>query len=108
MIIENTGSLARDHLANERTFLSWLRTGVTLMGVGVALVKFNALISGILFAVIGILFILFSIKRFFEVMSSLNDGKFIINPKCIVIISIFSIIIILIAFLIIFIEHYVT
>ena len=50
MIIENTCSLARDHLANERTFLSWLRTSVTLMGVGVALVKFNALISGILFA----------------------------------------------------------
>ena len=50
MIIENTDSLAREHLANERTFLSWLRTGVTLMGVGVALVKFDAIISGFLFA----------------------------------------------------------
>ena len=45
-IIENTGSIARDHLANERTYLAWLRTGVTLMGVGVALVKFDVIISG--------------------------------------------------------------
>ena len=107
MIIENTNSLARDHLANERTFLAWLRTGVTLMGVGVALVKFDAIISGFLFAFIGIIFILSSMKRFFEVMNSLNDGKFIINSKCIIIISIFSIISILLAFSIIYIEKYV-
>jgi len=106
MIIENTGSLAREHLSNERTFLSWLRTGVTLMGVvGVALVKFDDIISGFLFAFIGIIFILSSMKRFFEVMSSLNEGKFIINSKCIIIISIMSIILILFAFLIIYIEN---
>ena len=32
------GSRARDHLANERTFLAWLRTAATVMvlGLGVA------------------------------------------------------------------------
>jgi uncharacterized membrane protein YidH (DUF202 family) len=29
--IANTGSVARDHLANERTFLDWTRTGLGLL-----------------------------------------------------------------------------
>lgn len=33
--IENEGSTARDHLANERTFLAWVRTALGLMGLGV-------------------------------------------------------------------------
>ena len=32
----NTGSTARDHLANERTFLAWARTGVGFVAMGVA------------------------------------------------------------------------
>lgn len=35
--IENTGSQARDHLANERTFLAWTRTGVGFAAMGLAL-----------------------------------------------------------------------
>lgn len=30
---------ARDHLANERTYLAWIRTAVSLMGFGVLIVK---------------------------------------------------------------------
>ncbi|TVY44080.1 hypothetical protein LSUB1_G000806 [Lachnellula subtilissima] len=41
--IANTGSVARDHLANERTFLSWTRTGLGFVALGVALAKLNAL-----------------------------------------------------------------
>ena len=33
----NTGSTARDHLANERTFLAWARTGVGFVALGVGL-----------------------------------------------------------------------
>ncbi|CAG8957068.1 hypothetical protein HYFRA_00009269 [Hymenoscyphus fraxineus] len=39
----NTGSVARDHLANERTFLSWTRTGLGFVALGVALAKLDAL-----------------------------------------------------------------
>lgn len=35
----NTGSRLRDHLANERTFLAWIRTGVALITLGIALDK---------------------------------------------------------------------
>jgi putative membrane protein len=30
----------REHLANERTFLAWIRTGIALMGFGFVIVKF--------------------------------------------------------------------
>ena len=35
----------RDHLANERTFLAWIRTAVSLVGFGFVLVKFAASMS---------------------------------------------------------------
>ncbi|RHZ87333.1 hypothetical protein Glove_37g71 [Diversispora epigaea] len=34
LIVENAGSAARDYLALERTFLSWLRMSTTLVAVG--------------------------------------------------------------------------
>ncbi|CAO3617046.1 unnamed protein product [Cunninghamella echinulata] len=34
-LLENKASVARDHLANERTFLAWLRTSLSLITVGV-------------------------------------------------------------------------
>ena len=35
--VVNSGSTARDHLANERTFLAWARTGVGFVALGVGL-----------------------------------------------------------------------
>ncbi|WP_167516127.1 MULTISPECIES: YidH family protein [Mucilaginibacter] len=32
---------ASDHLANERTFLAWIRTSIALMGFGFVVVKFS-------------------------------------------------------------------
>ncbi|KAJ7739035.1 hypothetical protein DFH07DRAFT_79452 [Mycena maculata] len=34
---QNTGSVARDHLALERTFLAWLRTGLGFVALGIAM-----------------------------------------------------------------------
>ncbi|GAA5801251.1 hypothetical protein HPULCUR_006696 [Helicostylum pulchrum] len=34
-MLENKAATARDHLANERTFLAWLRTSLSLITVGV-------------------------------------------------------------------------
>lgn len=36
-----------DYLANERTFLAWLRTSVALMGFGLILVKFSVFLKQI-------------------------------------------------------------
>ena len=36
-IVANTGSTARDHLANERTFLAWTKLGVAFVTLGLAM-----------------------------------------------------------------------
>lgn len=38
---KNTGSVARDHLAAERTFLAWIRTGLGLIALGTAIERFS-------------------------------------------------------------------
>ncbi|KAK7005912.1 hypothetical protein R3P38DRAFT_3040324 [Favolaschia claudopus] len=42
-VYENTGSVARDHLASERTFLAWLRTGLGFVTLGIAIERFSQL-----------------------------------------------------------------
>ncbi|KAF5347517.1 hypothetical protein D9758_014512 [Tetrapyrgos nigripes] len=39
LILENSGSVARDHLASERTFLAYARTSLAIASTGVALVQ---------------------------------------------------------------------
>jgi putative membrane protein len=36
----NENDKVREHLANERTFLAWIRTSIALMGFGFVIVKF--------------------------------------------------------------------
>lgn len=33
----------RDHLANERTYLAWMRSGISLLGFGVLIVRIRVL-----------------------------------------------------------------
>nr|GAT44660.1 predicted protein [Mycena chlorophos] len=42
-IYKNTGSVARDHLASERTYLAWLRTGLGFVALGIAVERFAQL-----------------------------------------------------------------
>lgn len=45
MTNKTPNSTMRDHLARERTFLSWLRTAIAFMAFGVALEKFSLFLS---------------------------------------------------------------
>ena len=82
IVLDNTGSVARDHLANERTFLAWLRTSVNLMGIGIAFISFNIFTNGIVFIVLGLIFVIFSLFRYLQITSLLQEDKFIINKVC--------------------------
>jgi len=42
-VFANTGSVARDHLASERTFLAWIRTGLGFVALGIAVERFSQL-----------------------------------------------------------------
>src|SRR3569833_20602 len=44
---------AGDHLANERTFLAWIRTSIALMGFGFVVVKFSLFVRQLSLAVNG-------------------------------------------------------
>ncbi len=37
-------NLLRDHLANERTFLAWMRTAITIIALGFVVAKFGILL----------------------------------------------------------------
>ncbi|ORX58930.1 hypothetical protein DM01DRAFT_1283107 [Hesseltinella vesiculosa] len=92
LYLENKGSVARDHLANERTYLAWLRTSLALISVGVALTQLFRLeneesphqiqkanagrLIGLLFVVLGILFVFFASVRYFHTQESMVKGYF--------------------------------
>jgi putative membrane protein len=77
----------RDHLANERTYLAWIRTGVATMGLGVVVAKLKYLLGssypqasgvvraaniGLLFAVIGIATIGMAVFFFLQTQSEIR------------------------------------
>jgi putative membrane protein len=78
----NTGSRARDHLANERTYLAWLRTGIAVAGLGVAIAKFaphrgvHAVASGAILVFSGLLVTVYGVTRFRSVGRQLEAGVF--------------------------------
>jgi len=80
--IENLGSTARDQLANERTFLAWVRTGLGFVGIGVVLEKLIeergqlALAMGLLFIGSGITMLAYSFLRYRRIMHLLTHGRF--------------------------------
>ncbi|RYP02885.1 hypothetical protein DL764_005541 [Monosporascus ibericus] len=45
-VFKNTGSVARDHLASERTFLAWVRTSPGFVALGLAIERFSQLDIG--------------------------------------------------------------
>ncbi len=78
---DNTGSTARDHLANERTYLAWLRTGfgTTALGIGVAKLlgvpgDWKPILAGVLFLVLGIVMLLYGTLRYFRIVRALDEG----------------------------------
>ena len=78
----NTGSVARDHLANERTYLAWLRTGISVAALGVAVAKFaphrggHAVAAGLILLGAGLLVSAYGTYRYRNVARQLDSGVF--------------------------------
>lgn len=80
-LTENTGSRARDHLANERTFLAWLRTALAFIGLGVLVAKFvepdaTSWIGGLLLIGFGAAMLIYSVVRYERISSLLDEGQY--------------------------------
>ncbi|KAG9290398.1 hypothetical protein G9A89_007129 [Geosiphon pyriformis] len=90
LFLENNGSVARDHLANERTFLAWLRTSLSFIGIGLATAQLFRLTNrdhtsiddrfgqplGITFIMLGIMFLFFGVTRYFLSQTTMIRGQF--------------------------------
>ncbi|GJJ07156.1 hypothetical protein Clacol_001356 [Clathrus columnatus] len=103
--LDNVGSVARDHLANERTWLAYVRTSLAIAGTGVALVQlFTISINddtsrnknslqraarplGATTVIIGAIVLCIGIFRYFHVQKSMIRGHFPLARTSVIIIS---------------------
>ena len=86
---------AREHLANERTLLAWIRTAIALMGLGFVVARFGLFLReisaighlvpsgtsysgpiGIVLVASGLLAVAISTLRFFRARAQIDSGKF--------------------------------
>ena len=101
----NDDARVRDHLANERTYLAWLRTGMAMMGFGVVIAKLRYLFLaaaltpptssiihasniGLLFAVIGLLIVMTSGWRYVVVQNQIRQKTYQSSKRIVVILSV--------------------
>ena len=93
---DKSGADLRDYLAEERTFLAWIRTGLTLMGFGFVVARFGLFLEamqitrggsaaqphglspgiGTAFIAVGVAVNLLSIRRHLRLVGELNRGQF--------------------------------
>ncbi|MBW4507730.1 MAG: DUF202 domain-containing protein [Scytonematopsis contorta HA4267-MV1] len=79
----------RDHLANERTYLAWMRSGIALLGFGVLIVRIRILRPplapqapgngwklGLAFGVVGLLTVIFSTQHYFVVSQNIDENTY--------------------------------
>lgn len=78
---DNVGSTARDHLANERTYLAWLRTGFGTAALGIGVAKllgdpggWKPVAAGLLFVGLGTGMLLYGTLRYFRVLRAIDEG----------------------------------
>jgi putative membrane protein len=101
-VIPNVGSTARDHLANERTYLAWIRTSLALIGASIGLLKWedesSFAVEGYLVGVTGVVALVTSTWRYFHVMHLLQQGQFEPNVSSILVVVVVVSVTIVVAF----------
>src|SRR3954447_2713209 len=74
--------LARDHLADERTYLAWLRTAINMIILGIAIAKLvhgkggRAEVAGLVLVAIGLLLLGYGTRRTRRLTAELEAGRF--------------------------------
>lgn len=92
-------SRTRDHLANERTYLAWMRTAIALIGFGVLIARFRYLVSpevmgtgqgwllGLTLSSIGLITVLLSTWHYFAILNTIEAGIYQPNRCWIILFS---------------------
>ncbi len=83
-----SSSRVRDHLANERTYLAWMRTAIALMGFGVVIVRQRLLKPpttnttgsswklGLIFSLVGLATVILSTYHYFAVRQDIDEDNY--------------------------------
>jgi putative membrane protein len=79
----------RDHLANERTYLSWMRSSISLLGFGVLIVRIRVLRPplapqppgygwklGLAFSIVGMLMVGLASLHYFGVRNDIENNEY--------------------------------
>lgn len=82
--MKSISEYTRDHLANERTYLAWMRTAISLTAFGILIAKLRYLLApstqgtgyswllGITFAAIGLMTVAIATLHYFSVMKAIE------------------------------------
>ncbi|KAK7941073.1 uncharacterized protein PG986_013460 [Apiospora aurea] len=123
--LENKGSVARDHLALERTFLAWLRTSLAFASIGIAvtqLFRLNVSLAegddaalqtirrlgkplGAAFLGISILILLLGYQRYFQSQQWILKKKFPAARLTIVLVSLIAMALMVVSLIIVVVVH---
>jgi putative membrane protein len=101
-------SKAQQHLANERTFLAWIRTAVSLLGIGFLATSLHftlknprnefvdiiALLLGIFVCLIGLFILILSTVSYYQKKSCIEHDYFVPAEKLILLTFIVSVLVI--------------
>jgi inner membrane protein YidH len=87
---EESGTEVREHLANERTLLSWVRTGVGLISLGIVVERAGSFVSagtgnpdelsgllGVVLTLLGCLALVLGTVQFLRNRSRISRGEFV-------------------------------
>jgi putative membrane protein len=92
-------SRTRDHLANERTYLAWMRTAIALIGFGVLIARLRYLVSpdvpgtgqgwlvGLGLSSIGLTTVLLSTWHYFAVLNAIESNTYEPNSRWVILFS---------------------
>lgn len=98
---KNSIDRSRERLANERTFLAWIRTAIALMGFGFVIVKFNLFLKqmslfiaesgvaakaysanvGVIMVAVGVLISILAFVQYLKNDRQLRNNRFVSSSK---------------------------
>jgi putative membrane protein len=89
----------REHLANERTYLAWMRTAISLIGFGVVIVRLRLLNPpttitpgngwrlGLIFSFVGLATVILSTYHYFAIRRDIDEDTYEPSDRWVLIFS---------------------